>query len=92
MPENKHPLSSPSCKSITPEPEVKSHEESYSGIGASKGISIGECYVFVKEKDDHDIRELNEKNISEEIEKFLTALVRSEKELKKRYMQRKCPL
>ena len=83
MPENKHPLSSPSCKSITPEPEVKSHEESYSGIGASKGISIGECYVFVNEKDDHDIRELNEKNISEEIEKFLTALVRSEKELKK---------
>jgi len=83
MSKNNHPLISTSCRSITPEPPVNSNEECYTGIGASRGISIGECYVFVKEKGDHNIKELHEKNISEEIEKFFTALLRSEKELKK---------
>ena len=58
-------------------------EATYSGIGASRGITIGECYTFVKEEDEHDIEELNNKTIVEEIERFLTALTRSEKELKK---------
>lgn len=62
------------------EPE---QEVIYSGIGASRGITIGECYTFVKEEDEHDIEELNNKTIVEEIERFLTALKRSEKELKK---------
>ncbi|MEI8187224.1 MAG: phosphoenolpyruvate--protein phosphotransferase [Chlorobiaceae bacterium] len=65
------------------EPAVKSTEKSYTGIGGSRGIAIGECYVFVKEQGDHEIGELHENNISEEIEKFHAALERSEKELKK---------
>ena len=65
------------------EPATRHPEESYNGIGASRGIAIGECYVFIKETGSHEARELNEKNINEEIERFLTALNRSEKELKK---------
>ncbi len=68
---------------IPQEPAVKLPEESYTGIGASKGIAIGECYVFIKEIGSHEPRELNEKNINEEIQRFRTALERSEKELKK---------
>ncbi|NMW22510.1 MAG: phosphoenolpyruvate--protein phosphotransferase [Chlorobiaceae bacterium] len=81
MPEEKHPLNS--IKATTPEPAVKSTEERFAGIGASRGIAIGECYAFVKDKAHHENQELHEKNISEEIERFLTALGRSEKELKK---------
>ncbi len=65
------------------EPAVKHPEESYTGIGASRGIAIGECYVFIKDIGSHEPRELNDKNINEEIQRFLTALERSEKELKK---------
>ena len=68
---------------IPAEPATRHPEESYNGIGASRGIAIGECYVFIKETGSHEARELNEKNINEEIERFLTALNRSEKELKK---------
>uniref|UniRef100_Q3AQ63 Phosphoenolpyruvate-protein phosphotransferase n=1 Tax=Chlorobium chlorochromatii (strain CaD3) TaxID=340177 RepID=Q3AQ63_CHLCH len=58
-------------------------ETLYNGIGASKGIAIGECYAFIKEENTHEPRELNEKNCKEEVERFLTALSRSEHELKK---------
>ena len=66
-----------------PEPAINNSEDIYTGIGASKGIAIGECYTFVKEESYHEIRELNDQNISEEIERFLSALHRSENELKK---------
>jgi len=65
------------------ETSIKGREAIYAGIGASRGISIGECYSFVQEKCHHEIRELNDQNISEEIERFLSALQRSENELKK---------
>ncbi|MEI6847967.1 MAG: phosphoenolpyruvate--protein phosphotransferase [Chlorobiaceae bacterium] len=53
------------------------------GIGASKGIEIGKCYRFVKEMDNYEIKELKKKNLNEEVDRFLAALNRSEKELKK---------
>ena len=65
------------------EPGFKGAEATYSGIGGSRGITIGECYAFIKEESKHEIRELNDKNTSEEIERFLSALNRSEHELKK---------
>ena len=83
MQEKKDQLSSARRMIIPQEPAVKLPEESYTGIGASKGIAIGECYVFIKEIGSHEPRELNEKNINEEIQRFRTALERSEKELKK---------
>ncbi|TLU85788.1 MAG: phosphoenolpyruvate--protein phosphotransferase [Chlorobium sp.] len=64
-------------------PPIIGPETTYEGIGASKGIAIGECYAFIKEESKHEIRELTDKNISEEIEKFRSALNRSEHELKK---------
>ncbi|EAT59228.1 phosphoenolpyruvate--protein phosphotransferase [Chlorobium ferrooxidans] len=73
-----------------PEPAIKNsdttgqeRELSYAGIGASKGIAIGTCYSFVKETDHHEIQELKHGDINDEIERFLAALNRSEKELKK---------
>ncbi|NTU57990.1 MAG: phosphoenolpyruvate--protein phosphotransferase [Chlorobiaceae bacterium] len=58
-------------------------ERRYRGIGASKGFAIGEVYEFVKETIDHETDELCPENVEEEVERFLTALHRSEKELKK---------
>ncbi|ACF12222.1 phosphoenolpyruvate-protein phosphotransferase [Chlorobaculum parvum NCIB 8327] len=58
-------------------------ERRYTGIGSSKGFAIGEAHEFVQEIIDHEIAELNESNIEEEIERFQAALNRSEKELKK---------
>ncbi len=75
MPEKQHPLKA-SVNTANP-------EERYSGIGASRGIAIGDCYSFVKEQGNHEIEALNRKDIGEEIERFLSALHRSEKELKK---------
>ncbi|NTW11254.1 MAG: phosphoenolpyruvate--protein phosphotransferase, partial [Chlorobiaceae bacterium] len=48
-----------------------------------RGIAIGECYAFVKEQGEHECRKLEPKDIGEEIERFVAALRRSEKELKK---------
>jgi len=89
MPEKKQPLSSLSRAKKndhpirTPEVPGQESEETYAGIGASRGIAIGECYTFVKEQGSHEILELTEKNINEEIGRFIDALHRSEKELKK---------
>ncbi len=82
MPEKTELLNTTS-KTTKKEPSVKDHEAIYAGIGASRGITIGECYAFVKEMCHHENRELNDNNISEEIERFLSALQRSENELKK---------
>ena len=70
-------------RSTKKESAQKGTEATYEGIGGSRGITIGECYVFIKEESSHEVRELNDKNISEEIERFLTALNRSEHELQK---------
>ncbi len=58
-------------------------ERRYAGIGTSKGFAIGEAYEFVKETIDHETIELNRQNIEAEVDRFVTALHRSEKELKK---------
>jgi phosphoenolpyruvate-protein phosphotransferase (PTS system enzyme I) len=65
------------------EKTINKKEEIYTGIGASRGIAIGMCYAFVKEQGEHDFRKLEEKDVTEEVERFLAALRRSEKELKK---------
>jgi phosphotransferase system enzyme I (PtsI) len=58
-------------------------ERHYHGIGSSTGFAIGDAYEFVKETIEHEQAELCPENIEEEIERFMTALHRSEKELKK---------
>lgn len=58
-------------------------ERRYVGIGTSKGFAVGDAYEFVKESIDHEALELNNGNVDEEIERFMTALNRSEKELRK---------
>lgn len=58
-------------------------ERRYVGIGSSKGFATGQAHEFVQEIIDHEIAELNPENIEEEVERFQTALNRSEKELKK---------
>ena len=82
MPDKKELLNTTS-KTTKQDPSVKDCEAIYAGIGASRGICIGECYSFVREMCQHEIRELDDNNISEEIERFLSALQRSENELKK---------
>ncbi|HWR02238.1 MAG TPA: phosphoenolpyruvate--protein phosphotransferase [Chlorobaculum sp.] len=58
-------------------------ERRHFGIGTSKGFAIGEAYEFVKETIEHEAEELTADNVEEEVERFLTALHRSEKELRK---------
>lgn len=58
-------------------------ERRYGGTAGSKGVAIGESYEFVKETIDYEAAELSRDNIREESERFLVALRRSEKELKK---------
>ena len=82
MQDEKHPATFGS-RSIKPEAAHDGQEATYQGIGGSKGITIGECYAFIREESNHEVRELNDKNTSEEIERFLAALNRSEHELKK---------
>jgi len=82
MQDNKR-LTSSGSRTEKPVVPLKGKEATYAGIGGSRGITIGECYAFIKEESKHEIRELNEKNINEEIERFFTALNRSEHELKK---------
>jgi phosphotransferase system enzyme I (PtsI) len=89
MKEKKHPLKD-GTKAMLLDTAVKEtgktaykKEETFNGIGASRGIAIGECYAFVKEQGEHDYRKLDDKDVAEEVERFLAALRRSEKELKK---------
>lgn len=59
------------------------HEERYRGLGASRGIASGECYLFVKEKVDRGGEKLKHDQVESEINRFIHALGRSEKELRK---------
>jgi phosphoenolpyruvate-protein phosphotransferase (PTS system enzyme I) len=63
--------------------EPSGKERRYQGIGSSKGFAIGEAHEFVKETIEHEIDEISTGKAEEEIERFMTALHRSEKELKK---------
>lgn len=76
------PVSTEPAKSVD-EHASSGTERRFSGIGTSKGFAIGEAYEFVKEIVDHESIELSRVNIEEEVDRFLTALHRSEKELKK---------
>ena len=58
-------------------------EDTFRGIGASRGIAIGITYSFEKEKFEHEVKTLEPDDIDEEVERFFGALHRSEKELKK---------
>lgn len=62
---------------------IKPHEATFNGIGTSRGIAIGECYAYEKEQYEHEITSLDNDNIEAEIERFIEAVHRSEKELKK---------
>ena len=64
-------------------PGNQSQEETFRGIGASKGIAIGPAYLFVNKEIENSCEKLEPGNVEEEIERFLTALQRSEKELEK---------
>jgi phosphotransferase system enzyme I (PtsI) len=83
----KAPKSTGDSPDLTGTPEQKHkhaiRESRFYGISSSKGFAIGEVYEFVKETIDHEAAELNSGNIEEEVERFLAALHRSEKELKK---------
>jgi phosphotransferase system enzyme I (PtsI) len=81
--QDEQPHATSGSRNKNPETKPKGAEATYEGIGGSKGITIGECYAFIKEESNQEVRELNEKNIHDEIERFLTALKRSEHELKK---------
>ncbi len=61
----------------------RSKEEMFRGIGASKGIAIGPAYLFVNKEIENSSRKLETGKIEEEIERFFSALQRSEKELEK---------
>ncbi len=60
-----------------------SPEQIFHGTGASKGIAIGPAYLFIKDKIEKTQTELDPADTEHEIEKFVSALQRSEKELKK---------
>ncbi len=65
------------------QPDQSGRERRHYGIGSAKGFAIGEVYEFVKETVEHEMAELRPETIEEEVERFMTALHRSEKELKK---------
>ncbi|ARM30247.1 phosphoenolpyruvate--protein phosphotransferase [Prosthecochloris sp. HL-130-GSB] len=65
-------------KSIAPQ-----QEQVFQGIGASKGIASGPAFVFVKNIIEHNEEKLTPDSAEQEIQRFLSALQRSEKELTK---------
>jgi phosphotransferase system enzyme I (PtsI) len=84
MPQKKRSDSSSDIQTAREGVKKKTGKEyKYTGIGASRGIAIGEAYEFVKETVEHETDDLNRENIEDEVERFLAALHRSEKELKK---------
>lgn len=64
-------------------PGNQPREERFRGIGASKGIAIGPAYLFVNKEIENSCEKLEPGKAEEEIERFLSALQRSEKELEK---------
>ena len=67
---------------ITP-PIDQPKEKVFRGIGASKGIAIGPAYLFINNTIEPTPDKLDPGKAEQEIEKFLDALRRSEKELEK---------
>ncbi len=55
----------------------------FQGIGASKGIAIAPAFLFIKNIIEHSAAPLSHENAEKEVSKFLAALQRSEKELRK---------
>jgi phosphotransferase system enzyme I (PtsI) len=72
-----------SRENVSDRSKLSVKERRYHGIGSSKGFAIGEVHEFVKETVEHELAELGPENIETEVERFMTALHRSEKELKK---------
>ncbi len=64
-------------------PDNQAREERFHGIGASKGIAIGPAYLFINNEIENSCQKLEPEKVEEEIERFLSALQRSEKELQK---------
>ena len=58
-------------------------EEKFFGIGASKGIAIGPAYLLVNSEIENPTGKLEKGKEEQEVERFTTALHRSEKELEK---------
>lgn len=58
-------------------------EDAFHGIGASKGIAIGPAFLFVNKEIENSTEKLEPGKAEQEIERFLCALQRSEKELEK---------
>jgi phosphotransferase system enzyme I (PtsI) len=76
-------LSAESAGEISEAHDSPELERRHYGIGGSKGFAIGDAYEFVRESIDHEAAELSYDNVDEEVDRFLAALHRSEKELKK---------
>jgi phosphotransferase system enzyme I (PtsI) len=88
MPYRKAPKSAAEFSEVsagdTGEPhDASGMEKRHYGIAGSKGFAIGNAYEFVRESIDHEAAELSYDNVDEEVDRFLAALYRSEKELKK---------
>ena len=66
-----------------PQAERQPKEEHFFGTGASKGIAIGPAYLFVNKDIENPTGKLKKGTEEKEIERFTTALHRSEKELEK---------
>ncbi len=64
-------------------PAQRKQEQTFHGIGASRGIAIGPVYLFVKSTYEHAGEKLSPETAEHEVQKFLAALSRSEKELTK---------
>ncbi|MBF0586900.1 phosphoenolpyruvate--protein phosphotransferase [Prosthecochloris sp. N3] len=62
---------------------MKTGEQVFHGIGASKGIAVGPAFLFMKSVVEESNEVLDSDSIEQEIERFLGALQRSEKELTK---------
>ena len=66
----------------TPSPS-QPKEDAFHGMGASKGIAIAPAYIFVNKEIENSTGKLEPGKAEQEIERFLCALQRSEKELEK---------
>jgi len=64
-------------------PEEAEETLTFEGIGASKGIAIGEAFLFVKSVFEHSGEPLALEEVDKEVAKFRGALKKSEKELTK---------
>ncbi len=63
--------------------DTKKNKAVFHGIGASKGIAIAPAFLFIKNIIEHSSAPLSAEKAEIEVDKFLAALQRSEKELRK---------